>query len=96
MLAAGLEGIEQGIDPGLPHRENMYLYSEQEISDAGIKCLPKTLSEATDAIAADPLAHTVLGTDMHRAFVDYKRAEWDSYHNTVSDWEIQRYLRLFG
>lgn len=96
MLAAGLEGIEQGIDPGLPHRENMYHYSDKEIADAGIECLPKNLSEATDALAEDPLARTVLGADMHKAFVDFKRSEWDSYHNTVSDWEMQRYLRLFG
>jgi len=96
MLAAGLEGIEQGIDPGLPHRENMYHYSDAEIAQAGIECLPKTLSEATDAIAADSLALEVLGPDMHKAFVDFKRAEWDSYHNTVSEWEMKRYLRLFG
>ena len=96
LLAAGLEGIEQGIDPGLPHRENMYNYSDKEIADAGIECLPRNLSEATDAIADDALAQTVLGADMHKAFVDFKRGEWDSYHNTVSDWEMQRYLRLFG
>lgn len=96
MLAAGLEGIEQGIDPGKPHRENMYHYSDAEIAAAGIECLPKNLSEATDAIAADPLAQDVLGADMHKAFVDFKRAEWESYHNTVSAWETQRYLRLFG
>jgi glutamine synthetase len=96
MLAAGLEGIEQGIDPGQPHRENMYHYSDAEIAEAGIECLPKTLSEATDAIAGDELAYKVLGADMHKAFVDFKRAEWDSYHNTVSDWEVARYLRLFG
>lgn len=96
MLAAGLEGIEQGIDPGLPHRENMYHYSDAEIAQAGIECLPKTLSEATDAIAADPLALQVLGPEMHKAFVGFKRAEWDSYHNTVSEWEMKRYLRLFG
>ncbi|MCR9104250.1 MAG: type III glutamate--ammonia ligase [Gammaproteobacteria bacterium] len=96
MLAAGLEGIEQAIDPGEPHRENMYNYSDREIADAGIECLPRTLSEATDAIAVDPLAQEVLGADMHKAFVAFKRAEWNSYHNTVSDWEMQRYLRLFG
>ena len=96
MLAAGLEGIEQGIDPGQPHRENMYQYSDKEIAEQGIECLPTTLSEATDAIAEDSLAYDVLGPGMHKAFVDFKRAEWNSYHNTVSDWEMQRYLRLFG
>lgn len=96
ILAAGLEGIEQGLDPGKPHRENMYDYSDAEIAAAGIECLPKTLSEATDAFASDPLAQAVMGSAMHTAFVDFKRSEWDSYHNTVSAWEIQRYLRLFG
>lgn len=96
ILAAGLEGIEQGIDPGKPHRENMYDYSDAEIAAAGIECLPKTLSEATDAFASDPLAHAVMGPAMHAAFVEFKRAEWESYHNTISEWEIKRYLRLFG
>jgi len=96
LLAAGLEGIEQSIDPGLPHRENMYNYSDKEIDDAGIECLPRNLSEATDEIADDALAFSVLGADMHKAFVDFKRSEWDSYHNTISEWEMQRYLRQFG
>lgn len=96
MLAAGLEGIEQGLDPGKPHRENMYNYSDAEIVEAGIECLPKTLAEATDAFAEDPLAHAVMGSAMHKAFVEFKRSEWESYHNTISDWEIKRYLHLFG
>jgi glutamine synthetase len=96
ILAAGLEGIENAMDPGKPHTENMYNYSDQEIADAKIEMLPRTLSEATDAIESDPLAMAVFGPDMHKAFIDFKRDEWDSYHNTVSDWEMNRYLRLFG
>ncbi len=96
ILAAGLEGIENAIDPGKPHTENMYNYSDQEIADAKIDMLPRTLSEATDAIESDPLAMAVFGPDMHKAFIEFKRDEWDSYHNTVSDWEMKRYLRLFG
>jgi glutamine synthetase len=96
ILAAGLEGIERAIDPGKPHTENMYNYSDQEIADANIDMLPRTLSEATDALEADPLALSVFGPDMTKAFIDFKRDEWDSYHNTVSQWEMERYLRLFG
>lgn len=96
ILAAGLEGIREEIDPGAPHRENMYNYSDADISAAGIECLPRSLSEAIDAFAADELARAVFGEAMFNAFVSFKRAEWDSYHNTVSQWELDRYLRMFG
>jgi glutamine synthetase len=96
MLAAGLEGIREQIDPGEPHRENMYNYSDADITAAGIECLPKNLSEAIESFAADELAPKVFGDAMFNAFTQFKRAEWESYHNTVSQWELDRYLRLFG
>ena len=95
MLAAGLEGIRKGIDPGAPHAENMYNYSDAEIAAKGIEFLPKNLSEAIDALEADSLAREVLGDDMFKAFIDYKRDEWNSYHNHISEWEIDRYLTYF-
>jgi glutamine synthetase len=95
MLAAGLEGIREGLDPGDPNVGNMYLLSDEELSARGIRWLPRTLLEAVEALDADPLARAVLGPDMHRAFVAEKTAEWDSYHATVSAWERDRYLRFF-
>lgn len=96
MLAAGLEGIREQLDPGEPHRENMYNYSDADIQAAGIECLPKNLSEAIESFADDSLAKSVFGEAMFDSFVNFKRAEWESYHNTVSEWEMKRYLRLFG
>ena len=95
MLAAGLEGIREKVDPGAPHRENMYRYSDMEIRDMGIEFLPQTLSEAVDAFEQDSLARKVFGDSMFEEFVRFKRAEWESYHNHISDWEIERYLKLF-
>jgi glutamine synthetase len=95
MLAAGLEGIAAGLDPGDPNVGNMYLLSDVELAARGITWLPRTLLEATEALDADPLAAAVLGPAMHKAFVEEKTAEWDSYHATVSAWERQRYLRFF-
>lgn len=95
ILAAGLEGIRDGLDPGAPHRENMYTYSDAEIASMGIDYLPDSLDTAIDAFAADPLARQVFGDLMFNAFVQFKREEWESYHNHVSDWETQRYLRFF-
>ena len=95
ILAAGLEGIREKLEPGQPHRENMYDYSEKDVADMGIETLPRTLSEAIDAFEADPLSRQVFGDAMYQAFVDYKRDEWNAYHTHVSDWEIQRYLKFF-
>ncbi len=95
VLAAGLEGIREGLDPGDPHRENMYLYSEDELKTLGVTWLPRNLEEAIDAFEADPLSHAVFGELMFRSFVDFKRQEWREYHNHVSDWERRRYLKFF-
>lgn len=95
MLAAGLEGIEQNLDPGEPHRENMYLKTPEELTAMGVDNLPRTLSEAVEAFAADPLSEAVMGKDMARAFIDVKSAEWAEYHAYVSDWEYKRYLKFF-
>lgn len=95
ILAAGLEGIREALDPGAPHTENMYEYSLAELKQKGIQVLPRTLGEAIEAFAADPLSQKVMGPLMFQTYVDFKTQEWESYHSHVSDWEIQRYLKFF-
>lgn len=94
-LAAGLEGIEEGLDPGEPHTENMYEMTEAELEASGVAMLPRTLAEALDAVEGDPLARATFGPDMHDAWLAFKRQEWLSYLNHVSDWEKDRYLQFF-
>lgn len=94
VLAAGLEGIREGLDPGEPHRENMYQYSPEALRSMGIEQLPRTLGEAVDAFESDPLGREVMGPLMAKTFAEFKRAEWTEYHTHVSDWEIKRYLKF--
>jgi glutamine synthetase len=95
MIAAGLEGIRDKLDPGEPHRENLYYKSDAERLAAGIAWLPRTLDEAVSAFSEDPLSREVFGDTMFDAWVEFKRAEWLSYLNHVSDWERDRYLKFF-
>jgi len=95
ILAAGLEGIREGLNPGEPHRENMYTYSSKELQAMGIDTLPRTLGEAVTAFAEDPLSETVMGPLMYKTYVDFKAQEWEDYHSHISDWELQRYLKFF-
>jgi glutamine synthetase len=95
ILAAGLEGIEADLDPGEPRTENMYNYSLEQLREMGIQFLPRTLGEAIAAFSRDPLSEAVMGSLMYQSYIDFKMSEWEEYHNHVSDWEIQRYLKFF-
>ncbi|MCB0881731.1 MAG: type III glutamate--ammonia ligase [Thermoleophilia bacterium] len=95
ILAAGLEGVREGLEPGEPFHEDMYAHTPAELDAMGIRFLPRTLGEAVEGFAADPLAREAFGPLMHDAFTEFKRAEWTEYHNHVSDWERDRYLRMF-
>ncbi|MBI4783425.1 MAG: type III glutamate--ammonia ligase [Oscillatoriophycideae cyanobacterium NC_groundwater_1537_Pr4_S-0.65um_50_18] len=95
MLAAGLEGIKEQLDPGEPHTENMYNHSLKELAQMGIQFLPRNLGEAIAAFSTDPLSERVMGSLMYQTYVDFKSQEWQEYHSHVSDWELQRYLKFF-
>jgi glutamine synthetase len=95
LLAAGLEGVRERLEPGSPHDENLYELDPAQLAEAGVSELPRTLGEAVDAFEREPFIREVLGAELQAEFVRYKRAEWEQYHQSVSQWEIDRYARLF-
>jgi glutamine synthetase len=94
-LHAGLDGIENELDPGEPLRENMYLLDDVELARLGVGTLPRTLLEAIEAFDTDPLLDVAFGPELKKAYVELKTQEWWDYHNDVSSWEIERYLTFF-
>ncbi len=94
-LAAGLEGVREGQDPGKPNEDNLYDMNEKQRQERGIGFLPQTLIEAVAAFAADPLVEKTLGKELRDEFIKYKTEEWETYHLTVSQWEIERYSYMF-
>lgn len=95
-LHAGLDGIEQRLDPGEPIAEDMYLLSETELRARGVPELPRTLQEAVAAFERDgEFMDRVLGHELRRSFAELKSGEWWSYHGEVSPWELNRYLTFF-
>lgn len=95
LLAAGLEGIRDGLEPGEPHTENMYAYAPMELQQKGVRSLPRTLGEAIEAFVTDPLSYEVMGPALYDAYITTKSREWEAYCNRVSEWELERYLKLF-
>jgi glutamine synthetase len=93
MLAAALDGIDQGLTPPKPlNNINLYHLEKEERTRMGVGELPGSLSEALDELEKDTVLRTALGTSVYEAFSRAKREEWDEYRIHVTDYEIQRYL----
>jgi glutamine synthetase len=99
VLAAGLDGIEKGLDAGEPNSENLYAKSSEELTRRGLRTLPGNLLEAIDELEADEVMRRALGRGRGEDYVDYygrvKRDEWFRYHEQVTPWEINEYLTRF-
>lgn len=94
-LAAGLEGIREGLNPGAANEDNLYELSDAQRRERGIDFLPQTLQEAVQAFADDPLVERTLGRELRDEFIKYKSQEWEAYHLSVSQWEVERYSHMF-
>jgi glutamine synthetase len=95
VLAAGLEGISEQIDPGPPRGENLYEFTDDQLAEIGIGRLPRDLGEALAAFASDPFVTDVLGADLQNEFLQCKAREWDDYSLAVTPWERDRYSTMF-
>nr|MBM4730694.1 type III glutamate--ammonia ligase [Prescottella equi] len=85
-VAAGLDGIRRGTDPGEP---------------GGGICpddLPMTLLHAMDALGKDAVVTGALdaaGPGVADYFTALKRDEFFEWHSTVTPWEVDSYLTAF-
>jgi len=85
-IVSGLAGVEADL-AAPPPTETPY--------EGEAQCLPDSLISAIEAFGDSSLYRNRLGDE----FVDYlttiKRAEWDRYQMTVSDWEQAEYFSLY-
>jgi len=95
MLAAGLDGVEKGMELAEPVEESLYEMDAARIAERGIRQLPGTLGDAIDELEADPVICEALGDHVLSHFIEAKRAEWDEYRGQVTSWELDRYLEQF-
>jgi glutamine synthetase len=94
MLAAGLAGMEEKIDPPEPVEANVYKMGAEEREQLGIKQLPGSLSEAIQLTEKSKLVREALGDHVFNHFIENKKVEWDRYRVQVTSWEIEKYLPI--
>ncbi len=88
-LAAGLDGIKSGRDPGKRLDINMYTDGH---SLEGARRLPLNLLDALRALELNPVLRDALGAEFIAAFVKLKTLEWNDYMRHLTDWERQTTL----
>jgi len=94
MLAAGLEGIEKGLEPPPPVEENVYEMTNEERQKRGIGPLPASLLEAILLTEKSEVVRKALGEHVFEAFIQNKKIEWDRYRTQVTEFELKRYLPI--
>jgi glutamine synthetase len=82
-IAAGLHGIEHGLDPGPRFDGNAY-----EAPD--LPRVPSNIAEAIDAFATSKVAVDAFGADVHDHLLNTARQEWAHFNRAVTDWERRR------
>ncbi len=94
MLAAGLDGIKNKIEPPAPMEENIYALTEADLKLKKVETLPASLREAITELNNDEVIKEALGSDVTEKFTTAKMAEWKEYSTSVSQWELDRYLEI--
>jgi glutamine synthetase len=95
MIAAGLDGVERGLQLSEPVEESLFEMDAARVSERGIRELPGTLGEAMDELRSDPVICEALGEHVLEHYLEAKQAEWDEYRAQVTQWELDRYLEAF-
>jgi glutamine synthetase len=100
VLAAGLDGIERGLEAGDPTTElNLHELSEERRRELGIELLPANLLDATRELERCDVLRRAFGNTGREDYVDYfvrvKQREWKDAHEQITQWELDRYLQLY-
>lgn len=88
-LAAGLDGIRRGLEPGAPLAGDVHALPAAEHGPT----LPASLPQALDALEADQVLATAMGAELVRTFLELKRYECERFRLWVTDWEFAEYSR---
>jgi glutamine synthetase len=82
MIAAGLHGIDAGLELEPPFEGNAYESDKPRV--------PDTLREARDAFAASEVARSAFGEEVVEHYLNNARIELEAFQSAVTDWERAR------
>ncbi len=95
LLKAGLKGISEAKSAPSPVNKNIYNMSQIERDENQIQSLPKSLAEALEALKKDETIKGAIGEHIFDRFIAAKEADWRNYSTSVSQYEMDRYFKLY-
>ncbi len=100
MLAAGLDGLDRGLELGPPLEELERAFgggrTGRHASAPGhsvTRPLPASLGEALVALEDDDCITDALGSELMELFLSAKNLEWEAYRRQVTNWERDTYFQ---
>jgi glutamine synthetase len=85
LLAAGLDGVERGLEPGPAFAGDVYAAS-------GLPRVPGSLGEAIAELDASAFARKAFGDEVVAHLLHFARSEQAYFEGAVTDWEKRRYF----
>ncbi len=95
LIAAGLDGMARGLEPGDATMIDPGRMSEEERARRGIERFPTTQAEALDALEADELLMEALGPELSRSYLAVKRSEYEAFAAEDLDFELAHHVYKF-
>jgi len=99
LLAAGLDGIKNEIEPNQPTKKNVDLLTDDQRKELKIEKLPESLEESLQAFEKSNLIKKTLSKELMKIYLNIKYSELQDYeiakaNGTEKEWELNKYLYL--
>jgi glutamine synthetase len=95
LIAAGLDGLERGLELPEPVDVDPGTLPEDERARRAIAALPASQAEALDALAADELLTDALGPVLAESYLAVRRSEWAAYSDGDAAFEQQGHFEKY-
>jgi len=95
LIAAGLDGLERGLEPPEPLSVDPATIPEDERERRGIVRLPATQAEALDALEGDSVLCAALGPTLLGSYLAVRRSEWAAYSAGDAAFEQQGHFEKY-
>jgi glutamine synthetase len=89
LIAAGLDGLERGLEPPEPVEVDPATLEEEERERLGIATMPATQAAALDTLAADEVLTDALGPVLAESYLAVRRSEWAAFSEGDEAFEQQ-------
>jgi glutamine synthetase len=92
VMAAALDGIERGLDPGEPVDQDPGNLTGAEREARGIRRFPETAGEALDELERDDVLMDALGRPLGNEYLKVRRAEAAAYAERDTAYELDQHF----